>query len=148
LEPHVRKWWAEKFSLDQYVGSAPNLYVWNDMNEPSVFNAPEITFHRDNLHLGGWENREVHNVYGMYVVSSLTCFQPHPVLWENRELCNVYGMYVVNSVTCFQHHPVIGHNTALFSPLCLVLRGATLPLLMCNHLNKIHSCLPFSFMYD
>ncbi|XP_070181942.1 neutral alpha-glucosidase AB-like isoform X2 [Littorina saxatilis] len=67
LEKHVRDWWADKFSASEYVGSAPNLYVWNDMNEPSVFNAPEITVNRDIKHLGGWENREVHNIYGMYV---------------------------------------------------------------------------------
>ena len=69
LEQHVRDWWADKFALSEYVGSAPNLYVWNDMNEPSVFNAPEITVNRDIKHLSGWENREVHNIYGMHVVS-------------------------------------------------------------------------------
>lgn len=72
LEPHVRKWWAEKFSIKEYEGSAVNLFVWNDMNEPSVFNAPEITFHRDNKHLSGWENREVHNIYGLYVHAATT----------------------------------------------------------------------------
>ena len=69
LDRRVRDWWAGKFSLSEYVGSDLNLFVWNDMNEPSVFNAPEITFHRDAKHLGGWENREVHNIYGMHVVS-------------------------------------------------------------------------------
>lgn len=68
MEPHVRDWWASKFALSEYPGSALNLYTWNDMNEPSVFNGPEITFSRDQKHLAGWENREVHNVYGMHVV--------------------------------------------------------------------------------
>ncbi|XP_076463388.1 neutral alpha-glucosidase AB-like isoform X2 [Babylonia areolata] len=67
LEEHVRTWWANKFALSEYVGSDLSLYVWNDMNEPSVFNAPEVTMPRDLKHLGGWENREVHNVYGMLV---------------------------------------------------------------------------------
>ncbi|XP_025103603.1 neutral alpha-glucosidase AB-like isoform X3 [Pomacea canaliculata] len=67
MEPHVRDWWASKFALSEYPGSALNLYTWNDMNEPSVFNGPEITFSRDQKHLAGWENREVHNVYGMHV---------------------------------------------------------------------------------
>jgi len=40
------------------------------MNEPSVFNGPEVTMHKDCIHYGGWEHRDVHNVYGMYVVSS------------------------------------------------------------------------------
>ena len=34
----VRDWWASMFAYDKYVGSTPNLYTWNDMNEPSVFN--------------------------------------------------------------------------------------------------------------
>ena len=49
-------------------GSAPNLYVWNDMNEPSVFNGPEVTMLKDAQHYGGWEHRDVHNIYGLYVV--------------------------------------------------------------------------------
>ena len=35
------------------------------MNEPSVFNGPEVTFPKDVVHHGGWENRDVHNLYGM-----------------------------------------------------------------------------------
>lgn len=29
-------------SLQVYEGSTKNLYIWNDMNEPSVFNGPEV----------------------------------------------------------------------------------------------------------
>ena len=32
----------------------------------SVFNGPEITIHKDAMHYGGWENRDVHNLYGYY----------------------------------------------------------------------------------
>lgn len=39
----VREWWASRFALDQYEGSTLDLYTWNDMNEPSVFNGPEVT---------------------------------------------------------------------------------------------------------
>ena len=42
LNPAVRAWWAQQFALSKYQGSTPNLYVWNDMNEPSVFNGPEV----------------------------------------------------------------------------------------------------------
>ena len=42
LNPSVRQWWAQHFSLSKYKGSTPNLYVWNDMNEPSVFTGPEV----------------------------------------------------------------------------------------------------------
>jgi alpha-glucosidase (family GH31 glycosyl hydrolase) len=34
------------------------------MNEPSVFNGPEITMPKDNLHHNNAEHRDVHNVYG------------------------------------------------------------------------------------
>ncbi|KAF3822164.1 hypothetical protein GH733_007538 [Mirounga leonina] len=65
--PTMRAWWANMFSFDNYEGSAPNLYVWNDMNEPSVFNGPEVTMLKDAQHYGGWEHRDVHNIYGFYV---------------------------------------------------------------------------------
>ena len=32
----------------------------------SVFNGPEITMHKDAVHYGGWENRDIHNLYGFY----------------------------------------------------------------------------------
>jgi len=65
-EPHVRRWWAEQFALDKYIGSTENLYTWNDMNEPSVFNGPEVTMPKTALSLAGVEHREWHNLYGMY----------------------------------------------------------------------------------
>ena len=52
--PAVRDWWAGKFALDQYEGSTKDLYIWNDMNEPSVFNGPEVTMQKDLVHAGGW----------------------------------------------------------------------------------------------
>lgn len=55
-------------SLCFFQGSMDNLHVWNDMNEPSVFNGPEITMVKDAKH-GQWEHRDVHNLYGFYVVS-------------------------------------------------------------------------------
>uniref|UniRef100_A0A672N4B0 Neutral alpha-glucosidase AB n=1 Tax=Sinocyclocheilus grahami TaxID=75366 RepID=A0A672N4B0_SINGR len=64
--PEMRAWWASMFAYDQYEGSMENLFTWNDMNEPSVFNGPEVTMHKDALH-GKWEHREIHNIYGLYV---------------------------------------------------------------------------------
>ncbi|KAK6128400.1 hypothetical protein DH2020_037876 [Rehmannia glutinosa] len=96
VNPEIRSWWAEKFSCKNYVGSTPSLYIWNDMNEPSVFNGPEkinfirllimnlilieilevmlisardlsvVTMPRDALHYGDVEHRELHNAYGYY----------------------------------------------------------------------------------
>ncbi len=39
----VRNWWAEQFGYDKYIGSTSSLFTWNDMNEPSVFNGPEVS---------------------------------------------------------------------------------------------------------
>uniref|UniRef100_A0A3B3YUD4 Uncharacterized protein n=1 Tax=Poecilia mexicana TaxID=48701 RepID=A0A3B3YUD4_9TELE len=54
------------FSCPETRGSTPSLFVWNDMNEPSVFNGPEQTMPKDAVHHGGWEHRELHNLYGFY----------------------------------------------------------------------------------
>lgn len=42
LNPATRDWWAKQFMLNKYKGSTKDLYVWNDMNEFSVFNGPEV----------------------------------------------------------------------------------------------------------
>ena len=65
FNPEVFKWYSQRYSLENYKGSTKNLFIWNDMNEPSVFSGPEVTFPRDIVHHGGWENRDVHNLYGM-----------------------------------------------------------------------------------
>ncbi|NWY93494.1 GANAB glucosidase, partial [Loxia curvirostra] len=65
--PEMREWWANMFAYDQYEGSTEALFTWNDMNEPSVFSGPEVTMHKDARHFGGWEHRELHNLYGLYV---------------------------------------------------------------------------------
>ena len=47
------------------------MYTWNDMNEPSVFNGPEVTMPKDMVHVDGVEHREVHNMYGhLYLMAT------------------------------------------------------------------------------
>ncbi|THG94704.1 hypothetical protein EW026_g6814, partial [Hermanssonia centrifuga] len=72
FNPKSWDWWKLLFktvqsSGDQYAwtDSTNDVYIWNDMNEPSVFNGPEISMPRDNVHYGGWEHRDVHNINGM-----------------------------------------------------------------------------------
>ncbi|XP_046564114.1 neutral alpha-glucosidase AB-like isoform X1 [Haliotis rubra] len=67
FNPAVQEWWAGKFAYTEYPGSSKDVFVWNDMNEPSVFNGPEITFQKDVKHHGDLENRDVHNLYGFLV---------------------------------------------------------------------------------
>ncbi|KAL9099391.1 MAG: hypothetical protein Q9163_005102 [Psora crenata] len=65
FNPLARKWWTSLFTYKAFTGSAPNMFLWNDMNEPSVFNGPDTTMPRDNLHHGNWEHRDVHNLNGL-----------------------------------------------------------------------------------
>ncbi|KAF4742946.1 hypothetical protein FOZ62_011579 [Perkinsus olseni] len=61
--PRVREWWAKLFKPD---GVNEYFYTWNDMNEPAVFEAMEMTMNRDLVHAGDIEHRDVHNAYGHY----------------------------------------------------------------------------------
>ena len=65
FNPAAIEWWKTLFQYSAFKGSAENLFIWNDMNEPSVFNGPETTMPKDNLHHGNWEHRDVHNLNGM-----------------------------------------------------------------------------------
>jgi len=73
--PDVRSWWAGLYHDFMATGVSG---VWNDMNEPAIFNVPSKTMPEDNLHKGGrWEDAgnpgdlpagphlRYHNVYGM-----------------------------------------------------------------------------------
>ncbi|KAJ0393755.1 hypothetical protein P43SY_003584 [Pythium insidiosum] len=63
----ARRWWSEQFRYEHYDGSTEHLYTWNDMNEPSVFNGPEVSMRKTCLSRAGVEHREWHNLYGMYM---------------------------------------------------------------------------------
>ena len=65
FNPAAIEWWKTLFKFDFFKGTMENTFVWNDMNEPSVFNGPETTMPKDNIHYGGWEHRDVHNINGM-----------------------------------------------------------------------------------
>jgi alpha 1,3-glucosidase len=65
FNPAAIEWWKSLFQYSAFKGSAENLFIWNDMNEPSVFNGPETTMPKDNLHYGNWEHRDIHNLNGL-----------------------------------------------------------------------------------
>ncbi|KAH9965438.1 glycoside hydrolase family 31 protein [Russula dissimulans] len=56
-----------KESRWSWTESTEDIHIWNDMNEPSVFNGPEITMPKDLIHHGGWEHRDIHNINGMFL---------------------------------------------------------------------------------
>ena len=72
FSPAARKWWSTLFRYGKsgFEGTAPNTFIWNDMNEPSVFNGPETTMPKDNLHHSNWEHRDVHNLNGLTFVNA------------------------------------------------------------------------------
>ncbi|KAF1981374.1 glycoside hydrolase family 31 protein [Aulographum hederae CBS 113979] len=65
FNPTAITWWKGLFKYSKFIGTFSNTFIWNDMNEPSVFNGPETTMPKDNLHHGNWEHRDVHNINGM-----------------------------------------------------------------------------------
>ncbi|WFD34956.1 glucan 1,3-alpha-glucosidase [Malassezia cuniculi] len=73
FKPEVWRWWIEQHSLarKKLVGNARNLFFWNDMSEPAIFDGPELTSPKDVVHHGGWENRDVHNINGL-IMHNLT----------------------------------------------------------------------------
>lgn len=64
FNPEVRKYFADQYLLENFKTTTKEVMLWNDMNEPSVFNGPEITMPKDNIHFGGIEHRHIHNLYG------------------------------------------------------------------------------------
>ena len=71
LNPEAREYFSEQYMYEVYKGSTQDVYTWNDLNEPSVFNGPEVTMPKDIIHYVGWEHRDVHNLYGhLYVMGT------------------------------------------------------------------------------
>ncbi|KAG7091271.1 hypothetical protein E1B28_010321 [Marasmius oreades] len=76
FNPATWQWYIDLYKTDKrdtwsWTESTTDIHIWNDMNEPSVFNGPEITMPKDNIHHGGWEHRDIHNINGM-LFSNLT----------------------------------------------------------------------------
>ncbi|CAJ0631276.1 14465_t:CDS:10 [Entrophospora sp. SA101] len=51
--------WPGSSSWPDFIN--PLTYLW----WPSVFSGPEITMPKDLIHYGGWEHRNLHNIYGL-----------------------------------------------------------------------------------
>uniref|UniRef100_A0A8C5MH12 Glucosidase alpha, neutral C n=1 Tax=Leptobrachium leishanense TaxID=445787 RepID=A0A8C5MH12_9ANUR len=64
--PEVRDWYSSQFALNAHKGYTDTLFIWNDMNEPAVFESPEGTMPKHAVHHQSWEHRDLHNLYGFY----------------------------------------------------------------------------------
>ncbi|VDM30233.1 unnamed protein product [Hydatigera taeniaeformis] len=71
--PEVVDWWADLFTGGDFLSKDRMFHCWNDMNEPSVFSGAEVTIPKDTVFGGVWENRDLHNLYGLWV---------HNATWE------------------------------------------------------------------
>ncbi|KAK9871594.1 hypothetical protein WA026_012974 [Henosepilachna vigintioctopunctata] len=71
FDPKVSDYYKSLYSKLRYDNVDNDIMIWNDMNEPSVFNGPEITMPKDCLHYEGWEHRHLHNLYG-FAYSAIT----------------------------------------------------------------------------
>lgn len=70
--PATRKWWSSLYKDFMNLGIDG---VWNDMNEPAVFDSDNFTMPENNIHRGGGDlSRDIHlryhNVYGMLMVKA------------------------------------------------------------------------------
>ena len=70
--PETRKWWAGLYT--DYLKTDIDG-VWNDMNEPTIFNAESGTMPTDNQHRGGGDlpqgsHLRYHNVFGSLMVKA------------------------------------------------------------------------------
>jgi len=68
--PETRQWWAGLYKeyMNQNIDG-----VWNDMNEPAVFDVPDHSMPAHNFHRGGGgfepdSHLRYHNVYGMLMI--------------------------------------------------------------------------------
>lgn len=70
--PEVRQWWSTLYK--DYMATGIDG-VWNDMNEPAIFNVKTATMPETNLHFGGeglipGPHLRYHNVYGYSMVKA------------------------------------------------------------------------------
>lgn len=70
FNPNARLWWSNQFKYSFYVGSSKSLFVWNDMNEPAVFDRKDFSLPKASLHFRDYQDRTIHNLYGHFMVMS------------------------------------------------------------------------------
>ncbi|OHT13501.1 Neutral alpha-glucosidase AB [Tritrichomonas foetus] len=69
---NVREWWSKQYNYSvEKVGTASNVFFWNDVNEPSVHDYDaDGKLPKDSLHFDGIEDRELFNTYGLFMTEA------------------------------------------------------------------------------
>lgn len=71
LNPDAREYYGSFYNYSKFNYTTKTLAgIWNDMNEPSVFDdSTEKTMPGDIVHYGGASHRDIHNIYGLLHVN-------------------------------------------------------------------------------
>ena len=103
----VRDWWGSLFAYSKFKHSTPDVFIWNDMNEPSVFDSPDKSVPRSMIHrlssgsIVRHEHREVHGLNednnrsatsNGFLARDTPARRPF-VGYEHREVHGLYGHY-------------------------------------------------------
>jgi alpha-glucosidase (family GH31 glycosyl hydrolase) len=70
----ARKFWSAQYSYTHFTGTNELYGIWIDMNEPSVFNGPEMSMPKDAHHYSSAgeivEHKDIHNMYGRLMIEA------------------------------------------------------------------------------
>lgn len=70
----ARDYWSAQYASSHFQGTNALYGIWNDMNEPSVFNGPEQTLPKDSHHFASdgqyVEHKDLHNAYGRMMIEA------------------------------------------------------------------------------
>ncbi|CDW88355.1 alpha glucosidase ii [Stylonychia lemnae] len=74
FNPTAQEYWSSLYDYSKFKGTTSMFHIWNDMNEPSVFNTEETVMPKQNLHVLGdgriVPHRDTHNAYGLLMTKA------------------------------------------------------------------------------
>lgn len=91
LNPNATAYYSSLYAYDKFNYTTPTIGgIWNDMNEPSVFDDDaEKTLPKTAVHDGGVEHRDIHNFYGFLQVEKLARSADHKLQFYFLDKRNV-----------------------------------------------------------
>jgi alpha 1,3-glucosidase len=91
----VRNFWKNQILNSEFFFKANNIHIWNDMNEPSVFNQADMTFPKRVLFKYNetfYEHRDAHNAYGYLMHRS--SYEALKTKYKNRPFVLTRSFYL------------------------------------------------------